>query len=253
MSALHLNALRVRRADRNVLHGVSLTLAPGDCVGLIGPNGAGKTTLMRAALGLIAHEGQSSLAQMSPARRARAAAWLPQTREIAWPLPVRDLVALGRLPHRAGGLGVLAPADRAAVDRALAQTGLGALADRPATALSGGEQARVLLARALAQETPLILADEPVAGLDPAHQIGAMQLLRARADAGGAVLVALHDLGLAARQCTRLVLLVDGRIMAEGPPAEVLTPETMRAAFGVRIWAGQTPLGPAFQVMELWP
>lgn len=126
-----------------------------------------------------------------------------------------------------------------------------ALGNRPVTELSGGEQARVLIARALAQETPVLLADEPIAGLDPAHQIGAMQTFRALADEGRAVMASLHDLGLAARFCTRLVMLDVGRIAADGPPADVLTPELLARVFGVTGYFAETPDGPVFQPMRV--
>lgn len=244
---LDLANLSVARSGRPVLTGIDLSLRPGETVGLIGPNGAGKSTLMRAALGLIPAQGTSTLAAMTPAARARAAAWLPQARDIAWPVTVRVLVLLGRLPHGSRAR----PADHAAADRAMARMGLTALADRKVTELSGGEQARALFARALAQETPLILADEPVAGLDPAAQITAMQVLAERAAGGGAVLVALHDLGLAARHCSRLVLLHQGRVVADGPPREVLTPERLAHAFGLRAWFAETVEGPVFQPLTV--
>ena len=174
MSLLSLEALTVKRGPCPVVNSVSLEIAPGECVGLIGPNGAGKTTLMRAALGLMKHEGRSSLTDLPARDRARAAAWLPQAREIAWPVTVETLVALGRLPHdsRAGDL------RSEAVLRALDRMGLTAFAQRRATELSGGEQARVLIARALAQEAPLLMADEPIAGLDPAAQIATLRSFR---------------------------------------------------------------------------
>jgi iron complex transport system ATP-binding protein len=203
--------------------------------GLIGPNGAGKTTLLRAALGLLPASGTSSLAALPADQRARAAAFLPQSREIAWPMPVSALVALGRPGDTA--------ADRAAVDRAIDRLDLGALRDRRATALSGGEQARVLIARALAQETPLLLADEPIGGLDPAAQISVMSLFRELAGQGRGVLASLHDLGLAARHCTRLVLMHNGRIHADGPPREVLTPTTLATVFGIRAYLTEGPDG----------
>ena len=216
--------LTLRRNGRTVLDAASLSVGPGECVGLIGPNGAGKTTWMRAALGLIPFEGASTLAALPPARRAKAAAWLPQERQIAWPVPVREVVALGRLPHGGGTDGV---------DAALARLSLGHLADRPATELSGGERARVLIARALAQDAPLLLADEPAAGLDPAGQVAAMRLFAALAAEGRGVLVSSHDLGLAARHCGRLALMDGGRIVADGPPAEVLTPERLADSFAL--------------------
>ncbi|PRY93317.1 iron complex transport system ATP-binding protein [Hasllibacter halocynthiae] len=218
--------LSVRRGGRAILDAARIAVAPGECVGLIGPNGAGKTTLMRAALGLIPAEGHSTLAALSRGTRARAAAWLPQERPIAWPLPVREVVALGRLPH--GGR------DAGETEAALARLNLLPLADRPATALSGGERARVLIARALAQDAPLLLADEPAAGLDPAGQIAAMHLFAELAREGRGVLVSSHDLGLAARRCDRLVLLDGGRTVAEGPPKAVLTPARLARHFALR-------------------
>lgn len=242
---LTLTDLSVQRGARRVLHRISLEIRPGEFVGLLGRNGAGKTTLLRAAQGLIAAQGQSSLAALGPAARARKVAWLPQQREIAWALPVRDVVALGRIAHR----------DRApaVIEAAMARMGLSALADRPATELSGGEQARVLIARALAQETPLLLADEPVAGLDPAQQINTMQTFRALAGEGRCVVAALHDLGLAARHCTRLVALAGGRVVADGPPAEVLLPEVMAEVFGVEGVLLDSPEGPLFQPLRSLP
>ena len=250
MRLLDASGVTVRRGGRAVLRAVlrdvSLSVAEGECVALLGPNGAGKTTLLRALLGLIPFEGSSSLAALPPLERARRAAWLPQVREVAWPVPVRDLVALGRHPHARGG-----QAGRAAVDGALARLGLGALADRPATELSGGEQARVLLARALAQETPLILADEPVAGLDPARQIEAMATLAALAREGRGVLVSVHDLSLALRHATRAVLMKEGRVVADGPPGDVLTPARLSEVFGIRAHRVETPDGVALVASDL--
>lgn len=243
MDLMVLEGLGLTRRGRAVLEGISLRLRAGECLGLIGPNGAGKSSLIRAALGLDRATGASSLAAMIPPARARHAALLPQGRTVAWPVPVRDLVALGRLPHLARGT-ALPPADRAAVDAVLDRLGLTAFADRPATELSGGETARVLLARALAQDTPLVIADEPVAGLDPAQQIAVMRLLRDLAGAGRGVLVTCHDLGLAARFCTRIAVIHQGRIVADGPPAMVLTPALLAQVFGItaRIESGRDGL-----------
>ncbi len=232
MSLLTLENLSVMRDGVSVVDGVSFDIGAGEIVGLIGPNGAGKTTLMRGALGLLAASGVSSLAALPQRERAKAAAWLPQAREIAWPISVKTLVALGRSPYLAGGR-KLSEADHAAVARALGQMGLADFADRDATALSGGEQARVLIARVLAQETPLIVADEPVAGLDPAHQIGLMRVFSQLAQSGQSVLVSLHDLGLAARHCTRLVMIGRGRVVADGAPRDVLRDDLLRDVFEV--------------------
>jgi len=246
---LQITGLSVRRGGQAVVAGATLALAPGECLGLIGPNGAGKTTLLRAALGLEAAGGTSSLAALPRAARARHVAWLPQGREVAWPMPLRDLVALGRLPHLARGAR-LAPDDAAVVARVLADLDLTALAERPVTQLSGGELARALLARALAQQTPLLLADEPVAGLDPAHQIGVMRHLAGLASAGRGVLVTCHDLTLAARFCTRLAVIQDGRIVADGPPAQVLTADLLARVFALEATVTPGPYGPQIAIRD---
>ncbi len=254
MTLLSVEGLAVSLGGRSVLQDVSLTVKKGEVVGLIGPNGAGKTTLMRAILGLVPHHGHSSLVQLSPRARGRAAAWMPQTREIAWPVSVETLVALGRTPHLAPGQRASAE-DRAAVDRALERMGLQEFRHRIATALSGGEQARVLMARALAQDAPLLMADEPIAGLDPAHQISTMRTFASLAAEGGAegqaVIVSLHDLGLGVRHCTRLIVLDQGRIVADGAPTSVLTPALLRDTFGISAWFEATPQGPVFQPLEV--
>ncbi|WP_434288748.1 ABC transporter ATP-binding protein [Celeribacter sp. SCSIO 80788] len=233
MSILSVENLTVRRGDRLTLNQASFSVSAGEFVGLIGPNGAGKSTLMRAALGLIPAEGESSLARLSPAARARAAAWLPQTREIAWPVSVAHLVSLAQNENQ----------DAPEVIAALTRMDLMAYAERPATGLSGGEQARVLIARALAQDTPLLLADEPIAGLDPAHQIGAMDTFATLVSEGRGVIASLHDLGLAARHCTRLIVMSEGRIVADGPPRDVLTEALLAEVFAIRCLLSDTPEG----------
>lgn len=232
MSLLSLDLLTVMRGGCPVVDGVTLEIGAGEVVGLIGPNGAGKTTMMRGALGLLAASGGSSLTALHARDRAKAAAWLPQAREIAWPVSVETLVSLGRSPYLAGGR-KLSQADHEAVAQALEQMGLTAFARRDATALSGGEQARVLIARVLAQSTPLIMADEPVAGLDPAHQFSLMRVFSKLAQGGKSVLVSMHDLGLAARHCTRLVMIHQGRLVADGVPREVLAEDLLRDVFQV--------------------
>ena len=245
MSLLTLQGLTVARHGRKVLNGIDLTVTEGEFIGLLGPNGAGKTTLLRAALGLLAHGGHSSLAALPAGDRARRAAFMAQGRDIAWPLPVERLVALGRTPHGRS------PADAPAVERAIAALELEPLRHRPATELSGGEQARALIARMLAQETPLLVADEPVAGLDPAAQIKVMQVFAGIAGQGRAVLASLHDLGLAARHCTRLILMDGGRIAADGPPEQVLHADNLARVFGVTAWFAATPQGPVFQPLDI--
>ena len=249
MTVLALSHLSVSRRGRAVLDDVSFSLGTGEVVGLIGPNGAGKTTLMRAALGLLPCTGQSSLARLPEAARARAAAWMPQAREIAWPVSVEDVVMLGRMPHH--GVGRPGPADRARVDEAICWMQLDDLRHRAATRLSGGEQARALIARALAQDTPLLVADEPIAGLDPAHQIATMQTFAALAGQGKSVLVSLHDIGMAARHCTRILMLAEGRLIADGPPGAVLSPARLAGVFGITAWYRDTDQGPVCQPLEV--
>ncbi|MCC5954888.1 MAG: ABC transporter ATP-binding protein [Natronohydrobacter sp.] len=246
MSGLALTDFSVARGPCDVLQGLSLQLGAGECVGLLGPNGAGKTTLMRAALGLMAHRGRSSLSSLPLAERAKTVAWLPQAREIAWPVTVETLIALGRLPHLGAGTRPGAE-DQAAIDSAIARMGLEAFRTRIATQLSGGEQARVLIARALAQDTPMLMVDEPAAGLDPAHQITLMDVLATEARAGRMVLASMHDLGLAARYCTRVVVLSRGGIAADGPPAQVLTPDLLARVFQIRAHIADGPDGPILQ------
>jgi iron complex transport system ATP-binding protein len=244
MSALMTaNDLGVTLRHRAVLAGIALALAPGEVVGLIGPNGAGKTTLLRALAGLVAAQGRITLEgrplrDFTPAERGQRIGFLPQDGGVAWALPVEELVALGRLP-RSGPFRAPGGADRAAVARALATLELEPLRRRPVTELSGGERARALLARVLAGEPRLLLADEPVAGLDPAHQLRVMAELRRLAAAGTAVVVVLHDLTLAARSCDRLLLLDEGRLVLQGAPLEVLGSAQAAQSYGVRLALGE--------------
>ncbi len=250
MTLLYIDRMSVALRDRQVLRNVSLKVETGECIGLLGPNGAGKTTLMRAALGLIPLEGESSIASMNPADRARVVAWMPQTREIAWPVTVERLVELGRIPHISNGQRPTTK-DHEKVNAALTAMDLDEFRNRAATRLSGGEQVRVLIARVLAQDTPLILADEPVAGLDPAHQISTMQAFSGLARSGRSIIISLHDLGLAARHCTRLILLSGGNIAADGPPNDVLSLEHIAEVFGIRAFHHNTEDGPIFQPINL--
>lgn len=250
MSLLTVSGLSVSLRGRDVLRDVSFSIGTGEFVGLIGPNGAGKTTLMRAALGLLPFNGESSLANLPEATRARQAAWMPQSREIAWPVTVETVVMLGRIPHLASAQAPRTE-DREQVDAALARMKLTDMRHRAATRLSGGEQARVLIARALAQDTPLLVADEPIAGLDPAHQIATMEIFAGLAARGKSALVSLHDLGLAVRHCSRLILLGKGGLVADGAPEAVLTAETLAQVFGVTAWYRHTDRGPVYQSLEV--
>lgn len=250
MTRLDVSQLSVRRGDRDVLSDISFSVNEGEFIGLIGPNGAGKTTLMRAVLGLQDHDGQSTLSTLSSQDRARAVAWMPQSREIAWPVSVETAVMLGRTPHLSS-IQHASETDHEAVDMALSEMDLQHLRHRAATQLSGGEQARVLIARALAQQTGLMMADEPIAGLDPAHQISTMQTFARMAANGISSIVSLHDLGLAVRHCTRLIMLGDGRLVADGSPQDVLTPERLAQVFGVTAFFQTTEQGPVYQSLEV--
>ena len=175
----------------------------------------------------------TSVGTLTPRERARRFAYLPQGHAAHWPLPVRDIVALGRTPHGATDPARLPAADAAAVGRAMHATGVQGFADRPVTLLSGGERARVALARVLAVEAPVILADEPTAALDPRYQIAVMALLAAAAAGGALVLAVTHDLGLAARYADEVVVMAHGAVAAHGPPGEALSAAVLRDVFGV--------------------
>ncbi len=238
-SGLAVSGLRLMANGKTLVEGASLRLRAGELIALLGPNGAGKTTLLRGAVGLARPAaGRASLAgedtaAMTPRRRARQLAYLPQNRPLAWPSPVRDVVALGRFAHGAA-VGRLRGADRAAVERALAACDLQQLAGRSTATLSGGELARVHCARAFAAEAPLLIADEPVAELDPYHQFRVMALIHAFVAAGGGALVVLHDVALASRYASRLIWMKDGRILADGPPGATLTAARLADIYGVR-------------------
>ena len=238
---LSIDALQVQSR----IHGLSFDVRAGELFALIGPNGAGKSTALKALAQLLPHQGSvrlqgDDLAALAPLQRARRLAYLAQGDAVAWPLAVRDFVALGRIPHqRRWGPRVLTAADHAAIDAALAAMHLGAMQQRSLDQLSGGERARARLARALAVEAPLLLADEPVSALDPFHQLSVMELLRAQCNAGRAVVVVLHDLTLASRFCDRVLLLDQGRAVACGAPRSVLTPAHLQNVYQVQAMHGE--------------
>jgi ferric hydroxamate transport system ATP-binding protein len=227
-----------------VVHDVALTLRPGSVTALIGPNGSGKSTALRAiarlhrihagSVRIDADGADRDAAALDAKEFARTVAMLSQSRPHPSGLEVRDVVGFGRHPHR-GRFSGLRDEDRAAIDQALALTGLGAMAARPVDELSGGELQRVWLATALAQTTPILLLDEPTNHLDLRYQIETLDLIRDLADAGTALGVVLHDLDHAAAVADRIVLLHDGRVRADGTPAEVLTGENLSAAYGLHI------------------
>lgn len=234
------HALGIDRGGRRVLGGIDVTLRAGAVTVILGPNGAGKSSLLGALAGLIAPTtgrvmlGQDDVARLAPRTRARRIGYLPQDAAVHWNVPARDIVALGRIAHRAPFAAPSAQ-DHAAIDAALAATQTLALAHRPVAELSGGERARILLARVLAGEPEWLLADEPLASLDPAHQIDLLDRLRAVADEGRGVVLVLHDLAQAARIADHVVLLREGALVAAGPAPEVLTPERVAAVFDVAV------------------
>jgi iron complex transport system ATP-binding protein len=242
-AALNVVKATVRRGAKIVLAEADLTVQPGEVVGVVGANGAGKTTLLRAALGLARLEqGRAELAgrdvaRLPEAERARLAAYLPQERRVGWNLPAWRVASLGVLsapPKEA----------RALARTALARVGLSALEDRGVLDMSGGERSRALLARLLAARAPLLVADEPAAGLDPDAQLLAMELFREEAERGAGVVLTLHDLSLAARACDRLVVLAHGRVVADGEARLSLNVDVLATAFGLDGGLTETAVGP---------
>jgi iron complex transport system ATP-binding protein len=232
-----------------VLHGVSIEAGPGEIVGLCGPNGSGKSTLLRVLSGTLAASrgelfvGEDSLPALSARERARRIAFVPQFEPALFDFGVRDVVMMGRYAWSRSRSAESA-ADREACGHAMAAADILHLGDRPITELSGGEHRRTLLARALAQEAPILLMDEPTAGLDLPHQFQILSLVRAKAAQGSiGAIVALHDLGLAAETCDRVALLSEGRILAQGAPAETLTSENLTRSFGAELRAMPNPIG----------
>lgn len=222
----------------DIVRNIDIRVQPGELVGLIGPNGAGKSTLLRLLCGInpatrgeVLWQGKNLMA-LSPEIRARAMGYLAQGAKAQWPVSVEQVVTLGRLPHQ--GLWQRDNAqDVAAIERAMQMAEVIAYRQRIATTLSGGEQTLVMLARIFATQPQLIFADEPVAALDPYHQLHVMELLRQHAQGDNAAIVVLHDLSLAARFCDRLYLFNHGGIFCNGTPAAVLTQENLQAVYGI--------------------
>ncbi|MBX7247859.1 MAG: ABC transporter ATP-binding protein [Caulobacteraceae bacterium] len=250
MTALAFEDLIVDLGGRRALDGVSAAIARGGFTAICGPNGAGKTTLLRAALGLVRPtSGQARLdgadpSSLAPQARASRAAYLPQERRVVWGVPALSVVALGALN--------VSPSEAEARARtALDQVGLATFADRGVFEMSGGERARVLLARLIVSGAPTLLLDEPVAGLDPDAQLLVLDHLRARAEAGATVVTTLHDLSLAGRYAERVLVLQRGRLASDGPPFEALDPRVLAEVFGLDGGWSQTPFGPVLSARRL--
>ena len=234
---LEVRELRVHVAGRDLVRDVSMHVAAGELVGVIGPNGAGKTTLLRAITGFCRHTHGSVDFEGAPLDvlrsrdRAQAVAVVEQLPEAPGTMRVRELVMLGRFPHL-GLLGRETSRDLAIAEEAMTRAGCDALADRLLGTLSGGERRRAFIARALAQQTRLLLLDEPTAGLDASAQGEVFEVIRAQADGGTGVMVVIHDLSLAAAWCDRLVLMHEGAVVATGTPREVVTAEHLAQVYG---------------------
>lgn len=253
---LRFESLAVELGGRTILSGIDFEVSPGEVVGLVGRNGVGKTTLLRLANGALTASsgrvllGAESVATLPRRRLARGVALVPQDLHVPFPFRVGELVLMGRAPHQPL-VGLESETDVELALGALERLGIGHLADRAITTLSGGERQLVLFARALVQDPGVLLLDEPTAFLDLKHRVEVLREVRAFARSGRAALIVSHDLSLAARSCDRVVLLGSGGIAAVGPPADVLTPENLRAAFGIEVFAFPGPDGALVVVPDL--
>jgi iron complex transport system ATP-binding protein len=252
VSTLSATAVRVRLREREILHDVSARFERGRVTVLLGPNGAGKTTLLNCLAGLrTPQSGEVRLDDIEVTAldlrtRARRIGLLPQNGEVHWDVDVAALVALGRFPHR--GRWGENDEDKRAVLRAMAATDVTQFADRTVTSLSGGERSRVLLARVLAGQPDWLLADEPLASLDPAHQLDVLDQLRTVAASGAGVIVVLHDLSHAARVADDVVLMREGKIVAQGARDDVLAASQLREAFRIEVHVGRASEGDRFVI-----
>lgn len=235
--SLNICNLSVSMNGEEILSHINFEAKAGEFIGLIGPNGAGKTTLLRAIMNFITYRGEVAVdglltAEMAHHERAKWLSYLPQERDVAWPVSVETIVGLGRQMQRSA-FASLSPVDHRMIAEAMRQMDVAKFAKKSVHQLSGGEKARVLIARLLAQGSPFILADEPVSGLDPAHQLSLMQCFAELAQAGKTVIASLHDLSLSAHRCTRLIMLEKGRIIADGTPKQVLTAKNLRNIYKI--------------------
>ena len=253
---LEVHELSVAYGSRQALSGVSLTLSPGDVVGLLGPNGAGKSTFVRAISGVLTgYSGRvtvvgDELRTLPRKELARRIAVVPQEPRFDFPFSVLEIVLMGRHPHL-GGLAFESAGDVALARRALARCGALHLASRPIDELSSGERQRIVFARALAQEAPILLLDEPASFLDLRFQVELFDRVRELAAEGCGVVAVLHDLNLAAEYCDRVVLLQGGRVIAAGPTAEVLTYQHLTAVYETEIYVDINDITGALVVTPL--
>ena len=253
MVTITIDGLCANIGRRPVLTDVTTTLRPGNLIGIIGPNGAGKSTLARAMLGLVParsggiHVDGRAVDAFAPRELATTIAYVPQGQTLHWPLSVERLVALGRLPHM-GPMSRLGATDLRAVQEAMRRADVTHLSGRTVTELSGGERARVMLARALAVGAPAMIADEPLGSLDVGYQMDMMSLLAGEARAGALIIVVLHELNMAARYCDELLLLNEGRLVVGGGISQVLDKAWLAQVFGIDArldeWEGRMMVTP---------
>lgn len=255
MSEVRISDLCLQIDNAHILDGINLRVSAGELVVILGSNGAGKSSIMKCALGLldpsrghVTVDG-TAIRSLNPIERARRLSYLPQRRPMAWPILVRDVVALGRFAYGAG-IGRLSGDDKAAVERAIHACDLISLKDRRMDTLSGGETTRVHCARTFAAEAPLLFADEPTTALDPRHQLDIMTLLKSYVTESRGALIVAHEPALAARFADRLVWMKDGRIVADGTPAETLTAEILNSVYGVTAHVSMNEDRPAVDFIE---
>ncbi len=250
--AIETRGVSVRRDRRDVLQAIDFHAKHGEVSVIVGPNGAGKSTLLKAIAGLVPYTGTITIeghdaAPLSPKERARLIAFVPQQTQLRAPMPVRDVVAQGRYARAEGSTGALQDADLQAIDAAMATAEVSDLATRPFTELSGGEQRRVLIARALCTGANVLLFDEPTASLDVRHVLALHRLVRAQATRGVAVVMVLHQLGDALRFADHALMIDQGRVVATGRPSDVITHETVSEVYGVQLLPHA---GPSFEMKE---
>jgi len=249
--SLHLNNVVQVKGSKRVLDHLTIEVQPGEVIALLGPNGAGKSSLLELCAGLCSpfageiRLGDHSIHQIPPTQRAQRIGFLSQHTDIAWPLTVETFIGLGRIPHQ-GKLSLEHTAiDLKAIEQAMAETGVENLRGRLVTTLSGGELSRVLIARVLAGQPEWLLLDEPMTGLDPAHQFSLCHLLRKLASEGKGIIVTLHDLSLAAQVADRVILLNHGQLIADGTAQHVLTASRINEVYGVASYIHESELGMA--------
>ena len=244
MKLLETTGLSVKLANKTILDGIDFSINAGEFIGVIGPNGSGKTTLLRALTGILPENAEKiyfqghSLAEINRKELAQKLAYLPQGNESHWSITVENLVMLGRLPHRKPWQNP-SDLDRRIVQKVMQDCDVNQFSTHTVNTLSGGERARVFLARALAVEPQLLLVDEPIAGLDPGHQLEVMQKFRQFSESGMTIVCVIHDLTLAARFCHKLFMLAEQKIISQGSPDYVLSPENLARCFNIRAHIGE--------------